>query len=270
MTRPNVTVITAVRNGAVTVSETLDSVLRQTDVHVEYWVIDGGSDDGTLDLVRERESELTGWISEPDRGIADAFNKGLARATGDYVMFLNADDALSGPDVLSRMIGFARAHDWPQVIYGDCDLFDPGSGEFLYRAVINYDRKRFLARETLPHPGMLMHRGYFERFGAFDTSFRIAMDYELFLRGVPETGAVRAPMLVTKVRAGGISARSRALAIEETIRALRMHGYLGALGAARVRLVYAARALARRLLEAGGLYGAFEAARRRRKVAADA
>lgn len=263
--RPQISVITVVLDGRRHVAETMASVLAQTGVDFEYWVIDGGSTDGTMEIVRQHASRLAGWISEPDRGIADAFNKGLARARGEYVMFLNADDALAHPRALADLLGTAQACGWPTVLYGDCDLFNPDSGDFLYRAVINYDRERFLARETLPHPGMLMHRRYFEEYGGFNTTFRVAMDYELFLRGVPKTGATRVPGVVTRVRAGGMSARNRKLVIDETMRALRLHGHISALGEAQARAAYALRGAARRALEGAGLYRAFDAARRRRR-----
>lgn len=262
--RSDVTVVTVVFNGCAFVAETIESVLVQTGVDLEYWVIDGGSTDGTVDIIRKYATRLTGWISEPDRGIADAFNKGLERSHGEYIMFLNADDALAHPQALAHMIAFAGEHAWPDVVYGDCDLHDPVTDGFLYRAVINYDRDRFLDRETLPHPGMLMHRRYFERCGKFDVSYKVAMDYELFLRGVPATGAVRVPGVVTRVRAGGISSRDRGLVVNETIRALKAHGYLTPFGEARMRASYALRGAARRALEIAGMYRAFDAARRRR------
>ena len=260
----DISVVTVVYNGCRFIEETLASVRAQVGPAIEHWVIDGGSTDGTLDIIRAQAPTLAGWTSEPDEGIADAFNKGLGRASGRYIMFLNADDALAHPRALADLLRTAQACGWPAVVYGDCDLFDPESGDFLYRAVINYDRERFLARETLPHPGMLMHRGYFDEYGRFDTTFRVAMDYELFLRGIPKTGATRVPGVVTKVWAGGMSARNRKMVIDETMRALRMHGHISALGEAQARAAYALRGAARRALEGAGLYRAFDAARRRR------
>lgn len=268
--RSEVTVVTVVFNGCAFVAETIESVLAQTGVTLEYWVIDGGSTDGTVDIIRKYAARLAGWISEPDRGIADAFNKGLERAHGEYIMFLNADDALAHPQALAHMLAFAGDHACPDVIYGDCDLHDPVTDGFLYRAVINYDRDRFLDRQMLPHPGMLMHRRYFEWYGNFDVSYKVAMDYELFLRGVPATGAVRVPEVVTRVRAGGISARDRGLVVKETVRALKAHGYLSRFGEARLRASYALRGAARRALEVTGTYRAFEAARRRRGAVGNA
>jgi glycosyltransferase len=267
---PKVSVVTVVRNARSTIGETMDSVIRQRGVDLDYWVIDGASSDGTLAQIEDRRDRITGWLSEPDNGIASAFNKGLRRARGDYVMFLNADDALADPEALARLTAGAAALDWPSVVYGDCDLIDPSSGEFLYRAAIEFDRARLLRAETLPHPGMLMHRRYFDSYGDFDESFLVAMDYELFLRGVPSTGATRIGGVVTRVRAGGVSARSRALVIEETLRALRTHGHLSALGELRARLQYALRGAARGALERAGLYGRFDAVRRRRTARRDA
>ena len=219
-----------------------------------------------LEIIQRHAHRITGWISEPDEGIADAFNKGLARVTGDYIMFLNADDALAGPAVIRELIGHANANDWPDVIYGDCDLYEADTDAFLYRAAIAYDRARFLKRETLPHPGMLTPRRYFARFGQFDVSYKVAMDYELFLRGVPLVGAIRAPLVVSKVRAGGVSARSRSLVIDESIRALKQHGYLTRLEEIKVRASYAARGAARRALEDMGLYRTFDHMRRRSQM----
>ncbi|MFN0161660.1 MAG: glycosyltransferase family 2 protein [Burkholderiales bacterium] len=261
---PPVSVVTVTRNAQATVGETIGSVLSQQGVVLDYWVIDGGSTDGTVDLIRAHAHRLAGWVSEPDHGIADAFNKGLARSQGDYLMFLNADDALAGPQVLEEMLTAAVRVGSPDVVYADCDVVHPETGAVLYRAEIRYDRQRFLASETLPHPGMLMRRRYFERYGNFDVSYRVAMDYELFLRGIPETGATRVPMLATRVRAGGLSARNRRLVVDETIRALSQHGYLDRLGAARMRANYALRGAARRALEVGGLYAWFDRVRRSR------
>ena len=130
---PLVSIITAVRNGMPFLADNLESVASQTYPAIEHWLIDGGSTDGTLHVIRTWQTSLTGWVSEPDCGIADAFNKGLARARGEYIMFLNADDALAAPSAISALITAARASNWPDVLYGDCDLVDRQTGKFLYR-----------------------------------------------------------------------------------------------------------------------------------------
>ncbi|MBN8968302.1 MAG: glycosyltransferase [Rhizobiales bacterium] len=267
---PVVSVITCVRNGAQFVEDTIVSVLAQRDVTLDYQIIDGASTDGTVDIVRRYADRLSGWISEPDRGIADAFNKGIDRARGDYLMFLNSDDALAHPRALADLLEFAHSKNWPDVVYGDCDLYDRGTGALLYRTIIDYDRARFLRAETVPHPSMLMHRRYFETYGRFDLSFEVAMDYELFVRGIPSVGAAHADLLTTNVRAGGISARSRGLAVREIVRALQKHGHLGPMAELRMRAMFFARGMARRGLENLGLYAAFDSLRRRQKTVSGA
>jgi glycosyltransferase involved in cell wall biosynthesis len=260
---PLISVVTVVFNGRRFVEETIESVRAQTYPRVEHWFIDGGSTDGTLDIIRGHEAHLAGWISEPDAGIADAFNKGVARARGDYLMFLNADDALARREALAELMAAARDQGWPDVVYGDMDICDPETGERRHRISTEYMRERLVTGTVLPHPSMLMHSRYFRRHGGFDTSYKVGMDLELFLRGIPQTGALHVPVLVSRMRAGGISVRARQWVVDETIRALRSHGYLGATGAARMRCVYALRGLARRVLEGMGLYRGFDAWRRR-------
>lgn len=262
--QPLVSVITVVFNGRRFLAETFASVRAQTYAPIEHWVIDGGSRDGTVDLIREHQAQLAGWISEPDKGIADAFNKGVARARGEYLLFLNADDAFARPQAVADLMEAARAHGWPDVVYGDITIHDGESGELMYRVGEPYSRARLLDGNVLTHPSMLMHRRYFERYGNFDISYRVCMDYDLFLRGIPETGALHVDTVVTRMRSGGVSVRQRAWVVDEVIRALRSHGFIGAAGAARLRLRYEARRWARRALEAAGLYGAFNAARFRK------
>ena len=251
---PSVSIVTAVRNGMPFVADTIASVLAQSYRKIEYIVVDGQSTDGTLEVIRRSESRLAKWLSEPDGGIANAFNKGLRLSTGDYLMFLNSDDWLADRDAITRLVEAARARDWPHVIYGDCDLYDRRDGRLLYRASIPYSRGALLRGAALPHPGLLTSRAYFARYGEFDESFRIAMDLELFLRGVPRLGADHVPVLVTNIRSGGLSTRDRRLAVEETFRALDKNGHLRSeLAKMRLRGYYFARYLARRALESLGL-----------------
>src|SRR6267142_1830060 len=100
--RPRVSIVTVTLNSREHVEDAIRSVLSQTYPAIEYVIIDGGSTDGTLDVIRAHEKDFASWISEPDRGIADAFNKGLAATSGDYVLFLNSDDWLADPEALSR------------------------------------------------------------------------------------------------------------------------------------------------------------------------
>src|ERR1700750_1936091 len=114
-----ISVVTVVRNGILFIAQTIESVVHQTYPHVEYIVIDGGSTDGTVDIIRAHDNEIAYWVSEKDQGIADAFNKGLARATGDYLLFLNSDDALAQDNVIARIVELLHEHSYPEILYGN-------------------------------------------------------------------------------------------------------------------------------------------------------
>ena len=107
------TVVTVARNAAGTICDTIDSVLAQTYPAIEHWVIDGASTDGTPQLLASYGARLPYWTSEPDAGIADAFNKGVRRATGDYLHFLSADDAYASPTAVAEVMAAAAALGWP-------------------------------------------------------------------------------------------------------------------------------------------------------------
>lgn len=255
---PKISIITIVRNGMPFVSGTIESVIGQHYDRLEYIVIDGGSTDGTLDVIRSQGDRISKWISEPDRGIADAFNKGLALATGDYIQFLNADDALAGPDAVSGMAEKMIESGFPELIYGDCDVLDRDSGKILYRASIGFSPEGLKQGKILPHPSLFAHRSYFERFGEFDTGFRIAMDYEWMLRGAAKVRVVHAPILVTNVRNGGISTVNQARVVNEIIAALKKNHCFGSvLDEWKLRGYFKARAWARKFLEGIGLYRVF-------------
>jgi glycosyltransferase involved in cell wall biosynthesis len=255
---PSISIITAVRNGGELFRDTVESVATQNYEQIEYIVIDGQSSDGTVDVIRAYASKISHWSSEPDRGIADAFNKGIAIAKGEYLLFLNSDDRLSAPDAVARMANAIMANGWPVLIYGDCRVVSRATREQRYVARIVFEPEAFRRGATLPHPGLFMHRSYFERFGVYDVSFRIAMDYEILLRGALEVRVVHVPEIVTEVSDGGVSTRNGALVISEIVRAMRMHGVIESrLGEWRTKAYFHGRRLTRRLLENCGLYGLF-------------
>jgi glycosyltransferase involved in cell wall biosynthesis len=221
---PRVTVVTVVLNGAGTIRDTIDSVLAQTYPAIEHWVIDGASTDGTPQLLATYGDRLPHWTSEPDTGIADAFNKGVRRATGDYLHFLSADDAYASPTALAEVMDAAAARDWPEVFYGDCLMVDHSTGAALWRVPKHAADVSLSRGRAQPHPSTFMHRRYFERFGDFDTSYRVAMDLELFLRGIPVVGTTYVPVLVARVRTGGLSMTQATIGYAEAVRAMDAHG----------------------------------------------
>jgi len=221
-------------------------------------VIDGCSTDGTVDVIKSRESGIAKWVSEKDGGIADAFNKGLSFATGDYLLILNSDDALANPQVLEKMAGKIVENESPTLIYGDCDVLDRGTGTILYRASINFSRDGLRRGQMLPHPSLFTNRSYFEKYGAFDAQFKIAMDYEWLLRGGIKERVVHVPILVTNVRTGGISTLNQSQVVNEIVLALKKNGYISSRWVElRIRGYFSARAFTKVLLKYMGLYRIF-------------
>lgn len=265
---PRISVITVVKNGKEFIRQTITSVVEQTYLNKEYIVVDGASTDGTVEIIKSFDSKIAKWISEKDRGIADAFNKGLAHATGDYILILNADDALAAPDILETVSREIISSDFPAMLYGDYNILNRRAGTIQSRGSVDFIPQKLRYGLVLPHPCLFTSRRYFEKYGNFDTSFRIAMDYEWMLRGALKERIIHVPILITNIRDGGISTRDQARVTKEIILALRKNGYFsGKLSEYRTRAYFLLRAASRWLLTAAGLYGAFNRMRNQRKSA---
>ena len=263
-TGPRISIVTITRNSCEFVKDTIKSVLGQGYGNVEYIVVDGGSTDGTVGIIKSYEAEITKWVSEPDEGISDAFNKGLSFTTGDYVLFLNSDDALANSEVLAKVAQIIIKNNFPILIYGDCDVLDRSSGKVLYRASIQLSHKGLKRGQMLPQPSLFTHRSYFEKYGVFDNHFKIAMDYEWLLRGGLKEEIVHMPLLVTRVRGGGISTFDQARVVDEIISASKKNKYISTKWAEfKMRGYYFGRTLAKSILGSIGLYRAFSFLRNR-------
>jgi len=262
-----ITIITIVKNGMPFIRETIKSVLSQTYPNVEYIVVDGNSDDGTLQLIQSYDGRLSKWVSGDDGGIAEAFNVGFKLSTGDYILYLNADDALAHPDAIKQVAQKIQEFESPDFLYGDCDLINRQSSELLYRASISITIKKMLKGQIFPHPSTFTKRKYFIDFGLFDPKFKIAMDYEFFLRGIGDARIIHVPILVTKVRDGGISTVSQARVVREIIAALKKNGHLdSSIRELRLRFYFWVRRSFRAILSASGLYGFFVLCRQKFKA----
>jgi nucleoside-diphosphate-sugar epimerase len=245
---PLISVVIAVFNGVTTLQRCIDSVVRQTYPARELIVIDGGSTDGTQEVIRRNAARLAYWVSEPDQGIYDAWNKALERARGAWICFLGADDYLWAGDVLEKVAPvLAGAYPPVRLVYGEVVLVNE-RGEETQRLGWPWGavRDRFRQVMCVPHTGLMHHRSLFEVHGRFDPSYRIGGDYEMLLRELREGGARFVPGLVVAAMGhGGVStdpARSLQM-ILEFHRAQVQHG-LGRPG----RYWHAAHARARLLV----------------------
>lgn len=251
---PSVSIVTVVRNGREFIEQTIKSVLGQTYPHIDYIVVDGASTDGTTEIIRRYSARIAKSICEPDSGIAEAFNKGLGVAAGDYILFLNSDDRLATPETISHMVQAIIANDYPVLIYGDYVIVDRQTDAEKQHCSVRFNRRRFLRGGVLPHPCLLTHRRYFDKYGNFDTSFRIAMDYEWMLRGALECRVLHIPLEMTIIRDGGLSVNNPATR-GEIVGALRKNGFARTLRAQfGIWSYFFLRSLARKSLELTGLY----------------
>jgi glycosyltransferase len=206
-----VSVVTVTWNCAETVEECLGSVSQQTWQNREHVVIDGASNDGTVKLLEGRRSQLAVLVSERDKGIYDALNKGIALSSGDVVGFLHADDLYAHSGVLADV---AQAFSDPAVsaVYGDLQYVkqqDPS--QVVRRWKSSTYSTRQLARGWMPpHPTLYVRREWYQRIGGFDSRYRIAADYFSILQlfSQPDFKAVYLPQVMVKMRLGGASNRS--------------------------------------------------------------
>lgn len=229
-----ISVITAVRNGRATLADALDSALAQDYPDLELIVIDGASTDGTQEVIQRYAGRLAHAVSEPDRGIYDALNKGLRLASGEVVGFLHADDRYADERVLSR-VAAALADPSVDACYGDLLYVrrdDPGRVVRCWRAG-PYQPRRLVWGWMPPHPTFYARRAVYQRLGGFDSGYRIAADYDCLLRflGAGRIACAYIPEVLVHMRLGGASNRSlRNLAQKsrEDYRALR-HNRIGGL-----------------------------------------
>lgn len=206
-----ISIVTAVFNREATVGQAIDSVTRQSHGDVEHLLIDGASSDGTLAEIERRRHGGMRVISEPDAGIYDALNKGYALATGEVIGLVHSDDFLAHEEVLSR-VAAAFADPGVDAVYGDLEYI---AADDVTR-VLRYWRAgpftpALLRRGWMPpHPTLFVRRRLIERHGTYDTSFRIAADYDAVLRwfGRGQIHAIYLPEVLVRMRWGGESNRS--------------------------------------------------------------
>jgi glycosyltransferase involved in cell wall biosynthesis len=251
-----------VRDRAATLSRTIESVLAQTYPEVEHVVIDGASTDGTLAVVRRYADRLAHWRSEPDRGISDAFNKGVAAARGDCIGLLNADDWLEVEQIERAVTALGRSG--ADFVFGDLLYHDPaGRTLFRIRGDPHYARAIDRGMPDVNHPTLLARREVYERVGGFDPALRFAMDYDWLLRAhrAGFRGAY-APEVVGHMTLAGASDRDYVRALGE-VRAIAIAHGEPAARAWPLYLYRVAKGMAQRALRRSAPAGLYEALRRR-------
>ena len=224
---PLVSVITVVFNGRSYLEGCLESVLHQDYPNLEHIVVDGGSADGTLDILHRYEDRIAFWKSEPDHGIYDAWNKGLREARGEWICFLGVDDEFL-PGAVSAYMTLANRHPEADYLSSQVRWVHPSG----YERTIGgpWTWQQFSRYMCTAHVGSMHRRRLYDRLGSYDTSYRIVADYELLLRAREGLNAAYTPVTTVMMRAGGIS--DSTVALEEQARAKTSTGGRNAILAA--------------------------------------
>jgi glycosyltransferase involved in cell wall biosynthesis len=206
-----VSVITAVLSNRKYLPAAVDSVLGQTHPDIEYIVVDGGSNDGTVELIRSYGDRISRFISEPDEGVYFALNKGIAMATGDVIALLHSDDFYMNPNVISQVVDAFETYSC-DAVYTNLyyvSINDPDKIVRIWDAGI-YDNGSFYKGWMPPHPAFFVKREVYEKYGSFNTTLKSAADYELMLRFIlkHDIRIHYIPKFFIKMRVGGKSNRS--------------------------------------------------------------
>ncbi len=225
-----VSIITIAYNAAETIEETIRSVISQDYPDVEYIVIDGASQDRTLEIAEKFRSEIHKIISEPDEGIYDAMNKGLRCATGDLIGILNADDVYANNKVISRVVERIK-RDKTDACYADLEYVSRENSEKVIRYWKSdaYSKTSFLKGWMPPHPTFFLTREMYFKYGVYRTTLRSSADYELMLRMLYkfEIKASYLPEVTVRMKVGGqsnVSVRNRLKANKEDRLAWKLNG----------------------------------------------
>lgn len=214
-----ISIITVCLNSKRTIEQTIKSVIGQAHDNCEYIIIDGGSTDGTLEILNKYDESISTIISELDEGIYDAMNKGIALATGDIIGILNSDDWYE-PGIF-KLVEESFRETNADIIYGKLNVFKE-NGEKETAKEINIEKLRY--EMTIPHPTVFVRRAVYTAYGAFEQKYKISADYELMLRLY--TKGVKFYFLdktITNFRRGGISEQQGRQAEEETLRIARKY-----------------------------------------------
>lgn len=178
---PKISIVTPSYNQGQFLEETIQSVLNQDYPNLEYIIIDGGSTDNSVDIIKKYEDRLAYWVSEPDKGQSHAINKGISRATGEIINWINSDDLLCDGALL-KVGGFFCSHPDIDVCYGDFIPINGNGKAITYGRCLHFSKWMLLSGMSLPQQTTFFRRDLIRKYGAIDETLHLSMDYELYLR----------------------------------------------------------------------------------------
>jgi glycosyltransferase involved in cell wall biosynthesis len=224
--KPLVSIITPTLNSKRFIGDNIRSVLNQTYTNIEHIIIDGGSTDNTLSIIKSLDPNAV-VISEPDKGISDAFNKGLRLASGDIIAVLNSDDYYAHDQVIQQIVEIFSSKDHVKMIYGKIRSIEQETGKAMFILGEPFSLKKMRRRLITHHPAVFAMRKVYETVGNFLLEYKVCMDHEYFLRVTQLYEPYFIDEVLTIMRWGGRStgsSRNMYLGHRETYRILRSNG----------------------------------------------
>jgi glycosyltransferase involved in cell wall biosynthesis len=222
--KPLVSIITVTYNAQNSLLQTMKSVFSQTYLNIEYLIIDGGSTDGTVDVIREHESKITSWLSEKDGGIYDAMNKGIRLAKGELIGMINAGDYYE-PDAVESMVEAYIHNKGYGIFHGNINLLNE-DGTFFKLKKPNTDLSLFYKGMSLFHPTFFVQKSVYEKIGLYDLQFSIAADFDFILRNyLLGTKFYYVDQVIADFKQGGVSVRNKTKTNIECRDILYKNGY---------------------------------------------
>lgn len=223
MNNPKISVVTVVYNSAALIENTVKSIINQSYSHIEYIVVDGGSTDGTIDILNRYKKNISTLISEPDRGIYDAMNKGISLASGDFVVFINSGDKFSSPDILEKIFSDPNAAQ-ADVIYGDTDITD-SDGNIIHsrrhRPPERLNWKSFKRGMLVCHQSFIARRNLID---SYDLTYRYAADFDWCIRILKKSKSVHnSRQVISLFLEGGQTRKTIVPGLKERFRIMRHH-----------------------------------------------
>jgi glycosyltransferase involved in cell wall biosynthesis len=225
-----ITIITVCYNSVATLEKTILSVVGQSYASIEYIIVDGFSKDGTLDVIQSHEDKISKWISEPDKGLYDAMNKGISIATGDLIGILNSDDTFNSNTVIEEIANFHRQNSIDASVGNIVQHKESGKIVRLYSSKY-WNPEKLKIGFMPPHPSIFFKKELFDKFGNYALGFKIGADYELITRFFLKnkitwkySGITTTAMLVGGLSSSGAS--SYKLITQEIQKALNMNGII--------------------------------------------
>ncbi len=218
--KPKVSIITVVYNGKTEIEHTLKSIKTLKYPDIEYIVIDGNSKDGTQEIINQYANIITSFVSEPDKGLYDAMNKGIRLMTGDYVWFINAGDTISYPEVLNDVFKNCSNAD---LIYGKAMIIDDNYADLMLRVdhpeTLSWQSFRY--GMNVSHQAILIHKNIIQE---YNTAFKICADMDWVIRSLKKCKSVcNSNVLLCKFKTGGLSSQRFKLAWKERYHVLQKH-----------------------------------------------